>query len=661
MKKLQPEDVLRYRFLTGMKMSPGGKSATLTLSRCNVVTNSYDTELWSVDTGSETWTKVTGRNPKSWCYLDEETILFTAAGTDEDQERVKRGELLTVIYSVPVKGGEEKIVGRVTLRNASIETLAGGRVLLSTFHDNRRPDFEAMPEEERREALAEYALESEWDVCTESPFRRDAKGMVDGKRTRLFTCDLNGGNLAAVTDPWFDVLTCRVNREGTKIAIVGEHFQGRMARMKGIYLYDVENGTTQELLPDKGYQVSDVEFVEDKVMACAVAWDGFGPFPNHDLFQLDPATGEVKVVYHHTAEDNGFKTSSDCRLTGGRTMAAAGDTLYYITSYDNSSGINVWREGEKVRRITSPDFGPEFIAVSETKVLAAGFADSRPQEVYCVEDGQIRRISEFNGEILSDYTPSPAKLTSFINRDGVRIDGFVIYPTDYEEGKKYPGILQIHGGPRAAFSDYYSHEMQMFASNGYFVLYCNPRGSSSRGEEFSALKDRRGTIDYEDIMAFVDHVIAHYPGLDGERLGVTGGSFGGFMTNWIIGHTTRFKAAVSCCSIVDNLSFFGDSDENSWGSLIAPWDNLDRAWDGSPLKYYKNVTTPTMFVQMEEDYRCPLSEAVQMYTALQIRGVDTKLCIFHGDSHTLGRTGHPRNRIRRFRALLTWMDQYLKV
>ena len=108
------------------------------------------------------------------------------------------------------------------------------------------------------------------------------------------------------------------------------------------------------------------------------------------------------------------------------------------------------------------------------------------------------------------------------------------------------------------------------------------------------------------------------------------------------------------------MSFFGDSDENNWGSLVSPWDTPLRGWDGSPLKYYRNVTTPTMFVQTYEDYRCPLSEAIQFYTALQIRGVETKLCMFHGDSHCLSRLGHPRNRIRRLHALLDWMDTHLK-
>ena len=661
MATLRPEDITRYRCMSFLKVSPGQRTAALVSARADLESNGYKRALWTLDTETEAVSRLTVEgDPKSFCFLDDDTILYTGSGTAQDQARVRRGELLTVVYAIPASGGVPRILCRIPLKNASIDRLQGGKLLVSTFHDNSRPDYESLPEAEKDEALAAYALESEWEVCDESPFWRDGKGIVDKHRTRLFTYDLASGRLEPVTEPWFDTLTYRVNQAGTRVAIVGERFTRRMDRMKGVYLYDVASGETRELLPDKGYQVSGVEFLGEKVMACAIPWNGYGPFPNHDLYEIDPAAGTVRSVHQHTAEDNGFKTCSDVRSSGGYTMFASGDTLYYIISYDNNTAINTWREGEGGRRITGDDFSPELLGVAGDKVFAVGFTGTRPQELYRVEGGSARRLSAFNEEIFTVYTPVMPEFTSFVNRDGVRIDGFVIYPADYERGKKYPGVLHIHGGPRQAYSSNYAHEMQLFSSHGYFVFFCNPRGSASRGEEFSALGDRRGTIDYEDIMAFTDHVLERYPDLDGERLGVTGISFGGFMTNWIIGHTGRFRAAVSCCSIVNNLSFFGVSDENSWGSLLAPWDNVQRGWDGSPLKYYRNVTTPTMFVQTYEDYRCPLSEAVQMYTALQIIGVDTRLCMFHGESHSLSRTGHPRNRVRRLRAILEWMDKYLK-
>ena len=662
MATLRPEDITRYQFLSSLKMSPSGRTGVLCAARANLETNGYDNALWTLDTASEQVTKLTDTgNPRSYCFLDDDTILFTGSGTAEDQERVRRGELLTVVYAIPAAGGEAQIRCRIPLSGAAIEALSGGRLLVSSFYDNRRPDFEAMPEAERVAALAAYTQEQkEWDVCTESPFRRDSRGMVDGKRTRLFTYDLASGRLEAVTEPWFDTLTYRVNRAGTQVAIVGELFQGRMARMKGVYLYDVASGKTQELLPDKGYQVSSVEFVGDKILSCAIPWPGFGRFPNHDLYQLDPATGEAKSVYQHTAEDNGFKGVSDSRMRGGYTMYADAQRLLYITSYDDNTGINVWQEGREVERVTPRSFVAEFMAVGGGKLFAVGFDQGRPQELYVVENGTVRPISRFNHEIYTVYSPIRPELTTFINSDGVRIDGFVIYPANYEKGKKYPGVLEIHGGPRATYTDAYIHEMQMLSSNGYFVFFCNPRGSASRGEAFSAPLPKEGTKDYEDIMAFTDHVLEQYPDVDAGRLGVTGGSFGGFMTNWIIGHTDRFKAAASCRSIANNISQFGVSDESSWSSQVPKWDKLEETWDGSPLKYYRNVKTPTVFLQSYEDFRCPMAEAVQMYTALQIMGVETKLCMFHNESHELSRSGHPRNRVRRLREIMGWMDKHLK-
>ena len=433
MTKLRPEDITHYQFLSSLRMSPSGKRGVLSVSRANLEKNGYDTELWVLDTAREELSQLThGESPKSFCFLDDDTVLFTAPGTDADQERVAAGELLSVVYSVSVINGAVQLLCRIPLKNASIEKLSGNRLLVSTFYDNRRPDFESMPAETRKNLLAEYALESEWEVCTESPFRRDGKGLVDGKRTRLFTYDLTTGKLAPVTETWFDTLTYRVNREGTKVAIVGELFQGRMARMKGVYLYDVESGTMQELLPDKGYQVSSVEFMGDKVMACAIPWDGFGRFPNHDLYQLDPAAGTAQSVYQHTTEDNGFKGVSDSRMYGGYTMYADNDNFYYITSYDNNCGINLWRADKEVVRITPRDFVAEFNGLCEGKLFAYGFYEGRPQELNVVENNGVRCISKFNEEILSLYTPLRPQLTSFINRDNVRIDGFVIYPANYE-------------------------------------------------------------------------------------------------------------------------------------------------------------------------------------------------------------------------------------
>ncbi len=237
-------------------------------------------------------------------------------------------------------------------------------------------------------------------------------------------------------------------------------------------------------------------------------------------------------------------------------------------------------------------------------------------------------------------------------------------PVDYEEGKKYPAILDIHGGPKTVYGEVFFHEMQYWANAGYFVFFCNPRGSDGRGNEFADIRGKYGTIDYDDLMAFTDAVLAKYPGIDRERVGVTGGSYGGFMTNWIIGHTDRFRAAASQRSIANwvsmgftsDIGFYFEEDQVS----TTPWQDIDKVWWHSPLKYADKVSTPTLFIHSEEDYRCWLAEGLQMFTALKYFGVDARLCMFRGESHELSRSGKPKHRIRRLQEITDWFDKYLK-
>ncbi|MDD2282252.1 MAG: prolyl oligopeptidase family serine peptidase, partial [Eubacteriales bacterium] len=185
-----------------------------------------------------------------------------------------------------------------------------------------------------------------------------------------------------------------------------------------------------------------------------------------------------------------------------------------------------------------------------------------------------------------------------------------------------------------------------------------------RGNEFADIRGKYGTIDYDDLMAFTDAVLAKYPGIDQERVGVTGGSYGGFMTNWIIGHTDRFRAAASQRSIANwvsmgftsDIGFYFEEDQVS----TTPWQDIDKVWWHSPLKYADKVSTPTLFIHSEEDYRCWLAEGLQMFTALKYFGVEARLCMFRGETHELSRSGKPKHRIRRLREITDWFDKHLK-
>ena len=204
----------------------------------------------------------------------------------------------------------------------------------------------------------------------------------------------------------------------------------------------------------------------------------------------------------------------------------------------------------------------------------------------------------------------------------------------------------------------------MWASAGYFVFYCNPRGSDGRGTDFGNINGIYGTVDYQNLMDFTDEVFKRYPQIDTSHVGVTGGSYGGFMTNWIVGHTNRFAAGASQRSISNWVSFEHNSDightfilHNQGGTTR---DNVELLWEQSPLKYAENCKTPTLFIHSDEDYRCYMAEGLAMYSAIMRNGCPSRLCLFHGENHELSRGGKPENRIDRMTEIINWMNTYLK-
>lgn len=252
-----------------------------------------------------------------------------------------------------------------------------------------------------------------------------------------------------------------------------------------------------------------------------------------------------------------------------------------------------------------------------------------------------------------------------LRRDGFVIEGWVMKPHGWKKNKKYPVVLEIHGGPATAWGHGYMHEFQLLASRGFAVVFCNIRGSIGYGEAHTqGTNGAYGAGDYEDLMSFLDACLEKYPWLDKSRQGVLGGSYGGVMTNWIISHTDRFKAAVTDRSICNWLSFYGTSDIGYWfvtrelrGTVPA---DLEHLWEVSPLKHVQHVKTPCLVIHSEEDHRCPIEQGEQWFTALQGLKVPSRFVRFPGESHELSRAGRPDRRVVRLKETVTWLERYLK-
>ena len=304
---------------------------------------------------------------------------------------------------------------------------------------------------------------------------------------------------------------------------------------------------------------------------------------------------------------------------------------------------------------------------NHSSLCIIGFYQQNRSEIYLVHNPKnLQRLTYFNSQNLSTVKPLPLSITSRFDREAV--NGYVLLPPDFRQEARasYPLILDIHGGPKTVYGSTYYHEMQVWANLGFVVCCTNPHGSDGRGNKFADIRRAYGQQDYDDLMDFLDAVLKTYPQIDSKRLGVTGGSYGGFMTNWIITHTKRFQAACTQRSISNWLSFYGTSDI---GYLFATDQNKVKdfsledqktLWEHSPLHYINNAVTPTLIIHSDADYRCPYEQGMQLHTALTALGVPNKLCVFHEENHELSRSGRIKAREQRLNLITHWFLQYLQ-
>lgn len=315
---------------------------------------------------------------------------------------------------------------------------------------------------------------------------------------------------------------------------------------------------------------------------------------------------------------------------------------------------------EEKGQITSFTLGPRL-------ELFYVFTDfTQPGEIYrAAPDGSDRRkLTTFNQEMLNEVHAEDGEWFSYPSFDGVKIEGWLIRPAGFTAGRRYPMILDIHGGPHAAFGYNLARNvrLQVYAGNGYAVLMINPRGSSGYGQKFSDMVvGPLWASDYKDLMAGVDYVLKKYAFIDADRLGVSGVSHGGYMTNWITTHTDRFKAAVPISGICNLISGWGINENFLWFESdlgFIPYDDYNRAWEVSPLKYVKNCKTPTLFIHGAWDFNTSLNQAEEMYMALKRLRVDTVMAIYPNEGH--GVNNQPIHTYDYYERSLTWFDNYLK-
>jgi dipeptidyl aminopeptidase/acylaminoacyl peptidase len=287
-------------------------------------------------------------------------------------------------------------------------------------------------------------------------------------------------------------------------------------------------------------------------------------------------------------------------------------------------------------------------------------------DVYIADaDGKNeRKLTDANAELWKNRELAGVERLDYKSADNWDVQGFLVKPLGWREGLKYPMILSVHGGPAGQYGVDWYQEFQVYAAKGWAVFFCNPRGSTGYGAKFQCgIEKNWGGKDYQDVMNGVEEVLKRNPWIDRNRMGVTGGSYGGFMTNWIVGHTTMFKAAVTLRSVSNFISDEGTRDgayghKRDFGGVL--FDNFQAYWDASPLKYAKNVKTPTLVLHSDNDFRVPLEQGEQWFRALRLYGVTAEMVMFPRENHNLTRTGEPKHLVESMNWQLYWFDRFLE-
>ena len=628
-------DLMDYEFPSEILVSKNENKIAYKKTKANLKDNKYDTDLYIYNQNLGKSYRITDKKNASIYTFDGENNLIYKYDSDD-----------TYDYFYKNGGhGIGELVFKFDKNIKSIKWLKDDLYLIKA--SDKKTDEEKKAEKE----------ESFYKELTTLPFWLNGLGYIKIEPECFYLYDAKKGILKEIlkSDKDNDVNSIDINKDLDKIVYVKGHSNKNdvMEFLESIILKDLKTGE-EKVLVEKGYSIYTINFTQDRIIFVGTDMKKGGINEDAFIYQVD-YDGNVKLITDKNFDKSfGNSIGTDARWEGNRTFQVHNDRLYFIvTEFEESKLYSIDLKGDLKCELTG--------CVEDFYVT--------DQDIYYLEMGANHLAelkSQAKGEVLIENKIKdvhPIEEFTF-DSNGEKLRGYILFPKDFDRDKKYPTILSVHGGPKTEFSDIFHHEHQMLASNGYIVIYTNPHGSSGRGVKFSDIRGRYGEIDYEDLMTFVDKAIEKYPQINSNKMAIYGGSYAGFMTNWTIGHTNRFKAAVSQRSISNWTSFYGVSDIGYYFAPdqtgANPWDNMEKMWDESPIKYANEASTPTLFIHADCDYRCPLEQGLQMFNKLKLNGVDTRMVVFHGENHELSRSGKPKARIKRLTEIKDWFDKHLK-
>jgi len=682
---LQPEDLLSLAFVGDVQVSPDGSRLAFVRTTIDADSNEYRSRVCVMPVTSETTAEPP---PFTGGPRRDHSPRWSPSGDRLAFVSDRKGD--AQIWVMPADGGEARQVTRVKGGASGPVWSPDGRYLAFTARLGEEGILPATDggkgdgrDEDEKDPARRYTKDVR--VIDRIWYRLDDLGYFDGKYSQVCVAEVETERTVQLTAGRLDAESPAWSPDGLQLAFSSNRLPNgeRQPSVSDIHVLSFRPEDLaglsairepRTLTSGRGPASQPAWSPDGRTIAFLGNHQERGWYTNTHIWLVPAEGGEARRLTGDFDQTFGDQAVTDLRGHGngpalrwsedGRTLFCAfsqGGTVH-LAAVDAADGrVTPVTSGDRLVYSVALDRSCRTLGYVATDPLLPGdvFVARLDDSLQAVDE---RRLTEINRELLQAVSLAPTERFTFQAGGGPRADGWVVKPVGFEPGKTYPAVLEIHGGPMAMYGNAFFLEFQLLAARGLAVVYTNPRGSYGYGQDFvAAIRGDWGNLDYQDLMAGLEAALA-FGFIDPARLGVAGGSYGGFMTNWMIGHTDRFKAAVTMRSVVNEYSFFGTSDlgfsdDEEFGCL--PWQDPERYRRLSPVSYVERMRTPLLILHSEEDYRCPISQAEELYASLKKLDQEVVFVRFPGESHELSRSGKPWHRVLRLEKIVDWFGQRL--